>query len=320
MKNILVMAGTGVGLFTATVVGLLGMQGRLNYEGTRGLPLISGFFSAPEKSAEEPAVDAATGEDGAPPADKPEEKVDLLGSGSGVKITERSVSFDDTAKEEGGAAEAETPGSPRPAGETEAVQPQEPADLIPKPSPREEWMQQEQSSRGKAGQFFQFPQMETSLTVDEINEIYRYAKQAQDAADKRLDALDEREKKLEQRERDVQDRGKALTGQILEIQRMERELQDKVEEFEAKVLLVSKSKEQDLKPYADSLATFEPDKAAEIVRNMWETESGRLRISMVLKIMDPDVSNAILSEMEVTEIKEILDNLLKVHREKAGGK
>ncbi|MHC5062354.1 MAG: MotE family protein [Planctomycetota bacterium] len=316
MKNILVMAGTGVGLFTATVVGLLGMQGRLNYEGTRGLPLISSLFSAPEEQPQEPAAEGDAAEDESQAADTPEDpKVDLLGAGSGVKITERSVSFDDEAGKESGDKKPPT------GEESEQTKKQDKAKALQaKPSPREEWMRQEQSARGKAGEFFKFPQMETSLTVEEINEIYRYAKQAQEAADRRLNALDEREKKLEQRERDVQDRGKALSGQILEIQRMERELQDKVAEFEGKVLLISKSKEQDLQPYADSLAAFEPDKAAEIVRNMWETESGRLRISMVLKIMDPEVANTILSELEVTEIKDILDNLLKVHREKGSGK
>lgn len=70
MKNILVMAVAGIGLFAGTSVGLLAAQGRLNYEGTRGIPLLSMLFSEPPKKEGKDGKDGkeakdASGEKGA---------------------------------------------------------------------------------------------------------------------------------------------------------------------------------------------------------------------------------------------------------------
>lgn len=52
MKNIIIMVVAGVGLFVGTVVGLLGATGRLNYEGTQSLPVLSGLFEPPPPEEE----------------------------------------------------------------------------------------------------------------------------------------------------------------------------------------------------------------------------------------------------------------------------
>lgn len=49
MKNTLVMVGVGVALCCVTVGGLLGAQGRLNYEGTKNIPLLSALFTPPAR-------------------------------------------------------------------------------------------------------------------------------------------------------------------------------------------------------------------------------------------------------------------------------
>ena len=318
MKNILVMAGTGIGLFVATAVGLLGMQGRLNYEGTRGIPLLANFFAEPESIPGE-GVEVQGGEQ------KSEEKpvVDLLSNNDGLEVVHEKVSIDGTepgAESENGSAHGEGQASTAVVDQHQEKRLIERARESLEPSPREEWMMQNKAARGESGVFFSFPKMESSLTVDEINEIYRHAKLSEEEVQRRIKELDERELRLSQRERDVQDRASALSDRILEIQRMETDLQDKVKDFQSKVLLVTRSQEQDLKPFADRLAALDPSKAAEIVRAYWETEAGRLKISMALKIMDRDVANTILSDMEVQEIKDILDSLLKVHRESEGEK
>jgi DNA-directed RNA polymerase subunit F len=52
MKNILVMVAVGVALCCVTVGGLLGAQGRLNYEGTRNIPLLNTLFTPPTPRAD----------------------------------------------------------------------------------------------------------------------------------------------------------------------------------------------------------------------------------------------------------------------------
>ena len=58
MKNILLMVATGVGLFVATMFGLLAAQGRLNYEGTKSIPVLNSLFSKPpEDPNKDPKAD-----------------------------------------------------------------------------------------------------------------------------------------------------------------------------------------------------------------------------------------------------------------------
>ncbi len=47
MKHWLGVSAAGLGLFLLTVLGLLAAQGRLDYEGTRGVPVLSWFFAEP---------------------------------------------------------------------------------------------------------------------------------------------------------------------------------------------------------------------------------------------------------------------------------
>ena len=46
MKKPLVLGVGGVALFAGTVLGMLALQGRLNHEGTQGIPVLSSFFPA----------------------------------------------------------------------------------------------------------------------------------------------------------------------------------------------------------------------------------------------------------------------------------
>lgn len=50
MKHWAGVVAAGLGLFLMTVLGLLAAQGRLDYEGTRGVPVLSWFFAAPDKT------------------------------------------------------------------------------------------------------------------------------------------------------------------------------------------------------------------------------------------------------------------------------
>ena len=71
MRNVLIMVGTAVALFAATVIGMLGLLGRLNHEGTAGIPLISALFP-PEEIGEPPQTSPpAADPQASPPVEDP---------------------------------------------------------------------------------------------------------------------------------------------------------------------------------------------------------------------------------------------------------
>src|SRR5262245_25880173 len=51
VKQKLILVVVALVLFAGSLVGLLAARGRLNYEGTRGVPVVSMFFSAPGADA-----------------------------------------------------------------------------------------------------------------------------------------------------------------------------------------------------------------------------------------------------------------------------
>ncbi len=72
MKQWLAIAGLGVGLFAVAIVGTLAIQGRLDHDGTRGIPLLEQLFADTGDPAKPAAptvvVPAAPAGETAPPA------------------------------------------------------------------------------------------------------------------------------------------------------------------------------------------------------------------------------------------------------------
>ncbi len=63
MKSVVLMVFTGIALFLGAMVGLLGAQGRLTYEGTRNIPILSRLFSKPPQDLDD-SGGAPTGDNG----------------------------------------------------------------------------------------------------------------------------------------------------------------------------------------------------------------------------------------------------------------
>ena len=52
MKNVVLMVFTGIALFLGAMDGLLAAQGRLTYEGTRNIPILSSLFKKPASESD----------------------------------------------------------------------------------------------------------------------------------------------------------------------------------------------------------------------------------------------------------------------------
>lgn len=327
MKNILVMGGAGLGLFLGTIVGLLAAQGRLNHEGTKGIPVLHSLFPAPpeEHGEGEEGADGGHGDSGhaedthAAPAgetDSHGKELTVSEPGKSKMAFRTGDSIHEPAGGGGGGGGGHGADDAGAHGEDDGhdTETRRNRDALLTP-PDEDWKEQKIARQGQPGSFFTFPSMEASLDVDEINEIHRKAKQMLEDSKERSTALDARESDLRRREKEVEDRYEALSSLMQEIQAGEKSLQKKIKDFEDKVLLVSKSEEADLKHYAQQLASFEAEQAAGFIKLLWETEAGRTRASKVLRLMTIEESNAILQSLDVTAIRDILENMLKVHIE-----
>ena len=63
MKSVLLMTLAGTSLFGGTVVGLLAVQGRLNFDGTRGVPVLESLFAEPAETESEDSHVTPAGEE-----------------------------------------------------------------------------------------------------------------------------------------------------------------------------------------------------------------------------------------------------------------
>jgi hypothetical protein len=325
VKSVLVMAGTGTALFAGTVVGLLGVQGRLNHDGTRGIPVLSMFFPAPpeehasaDKTYAEPAAaaHAAPGHDagGAPPRIG----VQHQGLGNEDKLPFRrgrsAFATEPPAGEHGGtehgakAPEAsaghEPPAAPAHA-ETGKLEP-----------PKEEFQRQVESLLGqekyRPGAYFTFPRLEGDLSVDQLNQYLRAARTALDDVEARRKAVDAADAELAARQRDIEDRERAIADQMVRVDAERRKLDERIKAFEDQVVLVRRDEIAGLRQYAQTLASFEPRRAMQHVVDAWQSEEGRERILKVLAVMEPDAADAILAQVEVPKLKDLLVERLKV--------
>src|SRR5262245_55140260 len=82
MKSLLLMMLAGSGLFVGTTVGLLALQGRLNWSGAQGVPLLQSMFDVPvddEQHTADPTAgqpDVRGREAAAPEGERPRESAE----------------------------------------------------------------------------------------------------------------------------------------------------------------------------------------------------------------------------------------------------
>jgi flagellar motility protein MotE (MotC chaperone) len=169
----------------------------------------------------------------------------------------------------------------------------------------------------RPGRLWSFPRIEPGIGVDELNDILRRAKKAQEDVTRERAALEQRRAELDAREQDIADRQQLVLSKMTEVEQMRARLQAEVDDFRNTVLLIRDDESAGLKALATTLQGIEPSKAASVIIKWWETEEGQTKALKVWTVMDPDAANAILGEMDVELVRQVLDKRLKVVREPA---
>lgn len=349
MKSLLVKLVAGVVLFAGSLVGALAATGRLNHEGTANIPVLGSFFPAPpapegegEHAAEGKtgsAADAAhTGGEIAPvdatdgpgaqdpqkqgeptgPVKsktgrsvlKPEEapKTDGHGGGhdgghgGGESGKEAAGGHADKNEKNEGAHKPEAPphGTEDPAGDMARL---------------EKSLANDPKSKYAPGGYFRFEGMPADLTPDQINEAWQRVQGVLADIEKRKTALDLREQELQELADDISRRQHELGRERTKIEERHRELDARMQKFQDQVKLVRNDEVAALKRNAETLASFEADKAAQLVMDQWKTERGQDEVLRTFEFMDKDAVNTILNALPNPMVQDVLKKRLRVSRE-----
>ncbi|HLU39045.1 MAG TPA: hypothetical protein VK081_06645 [Planctomycetota bacterium] len=324
MKKVLMLACSSIVLFVATIVGLLALQGRLDYEGTRGIPVLSAFFAPPPTP--EPAPSPAKDRTSRPAADPGLGREKPLPYRQGTPLFAGDGGAAPAANREGASGEPE-------GGSAEAAA-RAPADAGASPAPNgevapapladaegAEWRAKVDSVMGQGqyrpGRLWSFPQIEAGIGVDELNDILRRAREERAAVERERSALERQRTELAARERDVADRQDAVLEKLREVEQLRAKLQAEIDEFHATVLLIRQDETAGLQAVAKTLGAVEARNAAAVFKKWWETEEGQTRALKIWTVMDADAANAILGELDVETIRQVLEKRLKVARQQA---
>lgn len=360
MKKILILAIVGVTLFLGTVIGLLAAQGRLNHAGTRGIPVLSSFFASPPPGSAAdgkgddhhgpggaasvpaaPQVEPAPAA-GARPTDAPAQRSQGLGREEPMPYRQAAPLFKGPAPTGGGAQDGPAAGRGEPvakehtgdgapansdhgaviAADQEAGHGK--AATAAQPEVSSEWKAKVESVLGQGqyrpGRLWSFPQIETGIGVDELNQILLRARQQQVDLDRDRAAVQKQQAELEARERDVTDRQDAVLEKLRDVEQLRAKLQAEIDEFHNTVLLIRQDEVSGLQSVAKTLAAVEPKSAAAVIKKWWETDEGQTRALKIWTVMEPDPANAILAELDVEMIRQVLEKRLKVAREQSKAK
>nr|MCU0867746.1 hypothetical protein [Planctomycetota bacterium] len=98
---------------------------------------------------------------------------------------------------------------------------------------------------------------------------------------------------------------------------MQRQLDAKIQKFQEQVKLVRNDEAAALKRNAQTMASFEPAKAAEIIEDMWKTEKGQDEVLKLFEFMDKDAVNGILAVLPGPMTQDLLKKRLRVSKEPA---
>ncbi|MBX3462933.1 MAG: hypothetical protein KF830_07165 [Planctomycetes bacterium] len=338
MKTLLLQSALGGLLFTGALVGGLAATGRLNHEGTANIPLLNALFPAPA------AVDA-----GGTPGDAAVHEATHAG-GPGVaqdaasspaaaaaatdpptrRKTGRSLFAADPPAGDGhgdghaAAGPGDGHGAAAPAPSTARAHAQPP----PAAPAGEQAVQRDlqriaqdlagdRHAKYAPGGFFRFEGMPAGLSPDQINEAWQRVQGVVAELDRRKVALDLREQELQELADDVSRRQAELGAERNKIDQRHRELDARIQKFQAQVKLVRNDEVAALKRNAQTLAAFEVAKAAEIVLDQWKTEQGQDEILKVLEFMDKDKVNELLAELPNAMVQDLLKKRMRIGKESA---
>ncbi len=176
---------------------------------------------------------------------------------------------------------------------------------------------QDRKSRYAPGGYFRFDGMPSGITPEKLNEAWRRVQEVMGDLEKRGQVLDLREKDLREFADDIARRQTEVGKERLEVENLQRQLDERIEQFQQQVKLVRTDEVAGLTRNAETLASFEPTKAVELITEQWKLESGQDEILKTLEFMEVDAVNAILAAMPNTLIREVLQKRLKVSKEPA---
>lgn len=355
MKKPLVLGVGGVALFAGTVLGTLGLQGRLNHEGTQGIPVLSSFFPAApqtdpgheppgksgksDKGSDKGKEKAGTGAD-APSSSTEGGRSDGLGKEKPLPYRQGASVLKAEANPGGGHAAAKEGGHGATEAKHEVKQDEHGAEAVAdhghagdraapgnggKPSEANavtestaDWKARVDSVLGQGqyrpGRLWSFPQMEAGMTADELNDILRRAREERLAIERDRGAIVQQRRELDARERDVADRQDAVLEKLREVEQLRAKLQAEIDEFQSTVLLIRQDEMSGLQSVAKTLASVEAKSAAAVIKKWWETDEGQARALKIWTVMDADAAHAILAELDVEMIRQVLEKRLKVVR------
>jgi len=321
VKKLIINVVAGLVLFAGSLAGALAATGRLDHEGTKNIPLISALFPAPPEPKDKDGKDAAKEIAAVSPPADPKQSVQGPEAVPVLKHGRSLFAKDDKPEGHGGESKDAGHGDKPEADKAAKVEtPPQPA-----PQPTADAGKQEQTSRRREvsytpGSYFKFDGMPAGMTPEQLNEACQRVQQQLAELDKRKAALDQREQEMQTLEQDMGRRQSDLGGERTRLQNLQRLLEDRIEQFHQQVKMIRIDELAGLKKNAQTLASFEASKAAELVKDQWRTEAGQDLILKTLEVMDKDAANAILAALaDNAQIREILERRLRIAREPAAG-
>lgn len=181
----------------------------------------------------------------------------------------------------------------------------------------EQQLARERLHRYSPGGLFRFDGMPAGLTAAQLNDAWQRVQNRMRELEHREEALGLREKELQALADDVSRRQTDLGRQRAELEDLQVKLDERIERFQQQVKLVRTDEVAGLKKNAQTLANFEPSKAAGILQDTWRTEAGQDEVVKLLEYMDKDSANTILAAMPRELVREVMQRRMKIVREPA---
>lgn len=335
MIGLVVKMVVGLLLFAASLVGGLAVTGRLNPEGVANVPLLSALMPLPPAAAGDGAAASDGTDSGAAPADTnvtggSETPADAAHAGAPQdpsaprrQKTGRSLS----PGEDPAAAKAEGEGAPaggeRPAGGETAAGSRPERSPPRADSPEADFRRLEDALTGAAqaqyrpGEYFRFQGMPAGLTAEQLNEAWQRVETLMAEIERRKTVLDLREQELQELADDIGRRQGDLGALRVEVEQMQRQLDARIQKFQEQVKLVRHDEVAALKRNAQTLASFEPEKAAELIQEQWKTDQGQTQVLKLLEFMDKDAVTEVLKVLPTPMTQDLLQKRLRVSKEPA---
>jgi hypothetical protein len=344
MVGMIVKVLIGVVLFAGSLVGGLAATGRLNHAGTTNIPLLNLLFPAPPVEPEGEGDDAAKAKDehGQPidapaapggetkPTDAahdgqqdPQQRRKKVGKSVDAKANPEPASGGEhgtPAEDKGAHDKGKGEDSEKPHGTADSSAKRSETAAAKNNSPESDFQHLQgalasSKSHYTPGELFRFEGLPAGVTPEQINEAWQRVQGLLTDLERRKVALDLREQELQELHEETGRRQAALGKERVEIEQMQRLLDQKIKRFEEQVKLVRNDEVAALKRNAQTLAAFEPEKAAQLIDAQWKTERGQDEVLKLLEFMDKDAVNEILKVLPPPMASDVMKKRMRVSRE-----